>query len=66
MRVRHQYLRQSCAGERLFNAIEMPGVSGAGVDERRHASRQEPRPVAVAGHRAGIEGVHGDRVSYGS
>ena len=62
VRMRDEDLGQRRPVERARERIEMPRVAGARVDERRHPSRHEPRPVAGAGDRAGVEGMNGDRV----
>jgi hypothetical protein len=35
----------------------MPPFAGTRIDQRRHVTRNEPRGVAVAGHRSWIERV---------
>ena len=61
VRVCHQYLGETRTGERHLQRGKMPGIARSGVDERRHASGNEPRPVTRAGHRTGVERVNGYR-----
>ena len=62
MAVRHENLRQSCALERLLHCLEMPRLSGAGVNERCHTPANQPRPVAIARVGPWIERVNRNRV----
>lgn len=62
MAVRHEDLRKSCARERLLHCFEVPRLSGAGVDERRHMPANQPRPVAIARVGPWIEGVNRNRL----
>ena len=54
MCVRDEHLGQRCAGECLLELVEVLRLAYAGVDESRHAARNEPRPVAGPGHLAGV------------
>ena len=60
--VGHDDLRQRCALERLLHGLEMPWLSSARVDERRHTTPDQPRPIAVAGVRTRIERVNRNRL----
>ena len=60
--VRHEDLRQRCALERLLHGLEVPRLSSAGVDERRHTTPDQPRPIAVAGVGTRIERVNRNRL----
>ena len=59
--VGHDDLRQRCALERLLHSFEVPRLSGAGVDEGRHTTADQPRPIAVAGVGTRIAGVNRNR-----
>ena len=51
-------LREILAFQRDGKGIEMTRISNAGINERRHSSANQPRPVALTRHLSGIEGVN--------
>ena len=60
--VRHDDLRQRRAIERPLYRLEMPRLSSAGIDERRHTPTDQPRPIAVARVGTRIERVNRNRL----
>ena len=60
--VRHDDLRQRRTIERPLYRLEMPRLSSAGIDERRHTPTDQPRPIAVARVGTRIEGVNRNRL----
>ena len=61
MTVRHQDLREACAAKCRLQRVQMAWHADAGINQRRHATRNQPGPVAGAGHRPWVAGVEGDR-----
>ena len=53
------------ARERNVERFEMTRIALPGIDERRHAAGEEPRPVSGAGDRTGIERMDRNRVHEG-
>ena len=53
--VRDQHLAERRSGERFLDAVEVSALAGPGVDQRRDTAGNQPRPVAVAGDRPGVE-----------
>jgi hypothetical protein len=62
VRVGDDHLLERRTAKRFLDRLQMPRVARPRIDERRHPSGQQPRPVSGAGHRARIEGVNRDRV----